>query len=112
MLSWARDWPCSGLNVVRTGAYLVMSGACHQEVSPSFDSELPPPLEPESDAEKDGGTSTEMVTIGVSDGKGDKIIKKATGYTFNEIYLQKYFERDPFASSFDPLFIKYQNRKI
>jgi hypothetical protein len=60
----------------------------------------------------DGCTSTEMVAIGVVDGKGDRMIKKATVCTFNEIYLQKYFERDPFTSSFDPLFIKYQNLKI
>ena len=53
-----------------------------------------------------------MVAIGVVDGKGDRMIKKATGCTFNEIYLQKYFERDPFTSSFDPLFIKYQIGKF
>jgi hypothetical protein len=68
----------------------------------------PPPLELESNAEKDGCTSIEMLAIGVVEGKGDRMIKKATGCTFNEIYLQKYLN-DPFASSSDPLFIKYQN---
>jgi hypothetical protein len=42
-----------------------------------------------------------MVAIDAIDGKGDIIIKKATGCAFNEIYLQRFFERDPFASSFD-----------
>jgi len=37
MLSWARDWPCSGLNVVEDWAYLVVPGTCPQVVSPSFD---------------------------------------------------------------------------
>jgi len=37
MLSWARDWPCSGLNVVEDWAYLVVPGTCPQVVLPSFD---------------------------------------------------------------------------
>jgi hypothetical protein len=32
----------------------------------------------------------EMLAIGVVEGKGDRMIKKATGCTSNEIYLQKY----------------------
>jgi hypothetical protein len=37
-----------------------------------------PPLELESNAEKDGCTFTKMVAIGVVEGKGDRMIKKAT----------------------------------
>jgi hypothetical protein len=46
-----------------------------------------------------------MDAIHAIDDKTNRMIKKAVGCPFNEIYLQRYFERGPFTSSFDSLII-------